>query len=192
MGLEDLSLFRSVLGSTVLYPSDAVSAERLTEEALSTPGIVYLRTTRPETPILYADDETFPVGGSKCLGASERDDLTIVSAGITVHEALAARELLKQQGIEARVIDSYSVKPLDEAGLRRAATETQRFLVVEDHVPEGGLGEAVAALVNGLATVRRLAVTSEPSSAKASELLDFHGISRAAIVKAAMELVASG
>lgn len=191
MGLEDLAMFRAVLGSTVLYPSDAVSAERLTEEALSTRGIVYLRTTRPETPILYANDETFRVGGSKCLRTSSRDDLTIVAAGITVHEALAAHGLLEQQGIAARIIDAYSIKPLDEQAILRAASETKRLLVVEDHVPEGGLGEAVAGVTGGLAAIRRLAVSSEPRSAKAAELLDFHGISRNAIAKAAMELVAT-
>jgi transketolase len=191
MGLEDLAMFRAVLGSTVLYPADAVSAERLTEEALTTLGIVYLRTTRPETPILYGNDEMFPVGGSKCLRSSARDDITLVGAGITVHEALAAYELLAQQGITARVIDAYSVKPLDAGALVRAATETKRVLVVEDHVPEGGLGEAVSALIGGLAPTRRLAVSVEPRSGKAAELLEFHGISRHAILRAAMDFVAT-
>jgi transketolase len=189
MGLEDLAIFRALRGVTVLYPSDAVSAERLAEEAVLTPGIVYVRTTRPDTPILYANEETFPVGGSKLLRSSPGDQLTIVAAGITVHEALAACESLKQRNVSARVIDAYSVKPLDIAELRRAALETGRILVVEDHAPEGGLGEAVAAAIGGLAPVECLAVRSAPRSGSMAELLAAHGICRDAIADVALALI---
>jgi transketolase len=190
MGLEDLAWFRSILGSTVLYPADAVAAERLTEEALRTRGIVYLRTTRAETPVIYDNEAAFPVGGSRCLRSSSRDQLTIVAAGITVHEALAAASTLEQDGVWARVIDAYSVKPLDADAIRQAAGETRRVLVVEDHVVEGGLGEAVAAAVTGVAPVRQLGVLREPRSGKSDELLDLHGISARAIAAAATELLA--
>lgn len=189
MGLEDLAMFRSVLGCTVLYPADAVSAERLTEEAARAPGIVYLRTTRPETPILYDNDELFPVGGSKVLRSSERDRLTIVAAGITVHEALDAHERLLGQGIAARVVDAYSIKPIDAQQLQRCARDTGRVLVVEDHVYEGGLGDAVAMTLGGAVPVRRLAVGFAPRSGKTEQLLDMHGISSRGIVDAAFGLL---
>jgi transketolase len=189
MGLEDLAMFRAVLGSTVLYPSDAVSAERLTEEALRCTGIVYLRTTRPETSVLYSNDESFPVGGSKLLRSSEHDQVAIVAAGITVHEALAAFEELGKQGMPTRVIDAYSVKPLDESTIQRAARETRGVVVVEDHAFEGGLGDAVSAAIGDIAPVRRLAVRSEPRSGSMAELLDAHGISRRSIVEVATALV---
>jgi transketolase len=191
MGLEDLALFRAVLGCTVLYPSDAVSAERLTEEAARTPGIVYLRTTRPETPILYDNDELFPVGGSKLLRVSERDQLTIVSAGITLHEALEAHDILGGMGIRARVVDAYSVKPLDAKRMQVSARETGRVLVVEDHVHEGGLGDAVSMAIAGLAPVRRLAVGFGPRSGKTKELLDMHGISSRCIADEALVMLAN-
>jgi transketolase len=189
MGLEDLAMFRAILGSTVLYPCDAVSAERLTETAAKTKGIVYIRTTRPKTPVLYANDEAFPVGGSKLLRASDRDRLTIIAAGITVHEALAAWEALREKGIFVRVLDAYSVKPIDEPAIRQAARETARLLVVEDHAYEGGLGDAVAAASGGLAELRRLAVSSEPRSGPSAALLELHGISRHRIAAAAITLL---
>src|SRR5690606_18803520 len=120
-------------------------AERLTALAVTTPGIVYLRTLRPKTPVVYRAGEEFAIGGSKTLRSSDRDDVAIVAAGITVHEALAAHETLAARGIATRVIDAYSIKPLDVTALERAARETRLIVVVEDHVPEGGLGEAVAA-----------------------------------------------
>ena len=188
MGLEDIALFRAVLGSTVLYPCDAVSAERLTEQAARTEGIVYLRTSRGKTPVIYDNDEAFPVGGSKTLRASAKDAVTVVAAGVTVHEALAAYAELARQGITVRVIDLYSVKPLDSEALARAAEETKALLVVEDHWPEGGIGEAVSAAVGHLAPVHRLAVTGEPRSGKPEQLLERHGISRSAIVRQVLEL----
>ena len=189
MGLEDLALFRSVFDSTVLYPCDAVSAERLTELAAATPGIVYIRTTRPKTAVIYPNDETFVVGGSKVLRRSAQDVATLVAAGITVREALLAHESLLRQGIASRVIDAYSVKPLDVAALTQAAQETGRLLVVEDHVAEGGLGEAVAGAVGYLAPVNRLAITAHPYSGSQAELLLRLGIDHQAIKQYVLELV---
>ncbi|MGH8718521.1 MAG: transketolase [Burkholderiales bacterium] len=188
MGLEDLALFRAVQGSTVLCPCDAVSAERLTEEAVKTPGIVYLRTLRPKTPVIYSVTETFLVGGSKMLKSSERDAVTLVAAGITVHEALAAHESLRAHGISARVIDAYSVKPLDADALARAARETRLLVVIEDHFAEGGLGEAVTASVGSTAPVHHLAVTGHPRSGTKDELLARHRIDRDAIVAAVLKI----
>jgi transketolase len=181
MGLEDLALFRSVFDSTVLYPCDAVGAERLTELAAATPGIVYIRTTRPKTAVIYPNDEVFAVGGSKTLRHSAQDVVTLVAAGITVREALLAHEALLKQGIASRVIDAYSVKPLDVVALTQAAQETGRLLVVEDHVAEGGLGEAVAGAVGYLAPVNRLAITAHPRSGSQAELLLRLGIDHRAI-----------
>jgi len=188
MGLEDIAMFRAVNGSTVLYPCDAVSAERLTEQAALTRGIVYIRTTRPKTPVIYPAAEQFPVGGSKVLRRSETDKLTIVAAGITVHEALAAYEKLKQRGIAVRVIDAYSIKPLDSNSIAAAARDTQGIVTAEDHWMEGGLGEVVATAVGTLAPVYRLAVNGEPHSGTQRELLERHGISRGAIERRIVEI----
>ncbi len=190
MGLEDLALFRTVFDSTVLYPCYAVSAERLTELAAATPGIVYIRTTRLKTAVIYPNDETFVIGGSKTLRRSAQDVVTLVAAGITVREALLAHDALLEQGIASRVIDAYSVKPLDVAALTQAAQETGRLLVVvEDHVAEGGLGEAVAGAVGDLAPVHRLAVTAHPRSGTQAELLLRLGIDHQAIEQYVLELV---
>jgi transketolase len=189
MGLEDLALFRAVLGSTVLYPSDAVAAERLTALAAATPGIVYIRTTRPKTPVIYTTEEDFVVGGSKTLRSSAQDRVSLIAAGITVHEALAAHDALSASGVASRVIDAFSVKPLDETTLAHAARETGLLLVVEDHFAEGGLGEAVAGAVGELAPVHRLAVRTHPRSASQSEQLARHGIDRQSIEQRVLELV---
>lgn len=189
MGLEDLATFRAVLDSTVLYPADAVSAERLTECALHTHGIVYLRTTRGKTPVLYDNEERFVVGGSKVLRRSDADVATLVGAGITVHEALAACDMLAARGVKVRVIDAYSVKPLDTATLIEAARETGLVITVEDHWREGGLGEAIAVAVCAHAPVHILAVTDEPRSGKPRELLEHHGIGRETIVRTVEALV---
>jgi transketolase len=189
MGLEDLALFRATLGSTVLCPSDAVSAERLTEEAVRTPGIVYLRTARPDTKVLYENDEDFSVGGSKCLRSSARDRVAIVAAGVTVHEALSASEQLAGDEIPVRVVDAYSLKPIDRDAIRRHAHECGRVITVEDHLSAGGLGDAVAEVLEGAVPVVRLAVTSVPRSGKAAELLESQGISSSAIVAAVVELL---
>jgi transketolase len=190
MGLEDLAMFRAVIGSTVLYPCDAVSSERLTELAAQIPGIVYIRTSRPKTPVLYSNSEEFPVGGSKTLRSSKDDRCTVVGGGITVHEALTAYESLKKQGISIRVIDAYSVKPLDSDALTKAAKETGQLIVVEDHWVDGGLGDAVAAAAGSIAPVHRLAVSKEPRSGKPEELMDRYGISHRAIEQRISDLMA--
>jgi transketolase len=190
MGLEDLAMMRALIGATVLYPSDAVSAERLTEQAALNPGLFYIRTTRPRTAILYSNGEKFPIGGSKVLRSSDTDVATIVAAGITVHEALAAHEQLKVRGINVRVIDAYSVKPIDAEGLRKAAAETREIVVVEDHALEGGLGSAVLEALSGLTVVHRLGVSGYPRSARPEELMQRHGISAAAIAAKVSDLAA--
>lgn len=185
MGLEDIALFRSLLDSVVLYPSDAMSCERLVEVAEHHPGTAYIRTTRGATPVLYTADQEFRIGGSMELRSSDQDVATVVGAGITVHEALAAHDMLLEKGTHIRVIDAYSVKPLDVQTLRRAAQETGAVLVVEDHRPEGGLGEAVAGALAGVnAQFVSLAVRKKPRSGKPEELLAFEEIDRDAIVAA--------
>ncbi|THK35577.1 transketolase [Ensifer sp. MPMI2T] len=190
MGLEDMAMFRGLINSIVLYPADAVSAERLTEAAAHTEGIVYIRTTRPKTAVIYANDEDFPIGGSKTLHSSEEDRLTIVAAGITLHEALAAHDSLERRGIRTRVIDAYSVKPLDAETLSAAARETGHILVVEDHAIDGGLADAVSAAVGAAAPVHRLGVRELPRSGKKDELLDRSGISRRSIEEKAVQIAA--
>ncbi|MDO8576609.1 MAG: transketolase [bacterium] len=189
MGLDDMAMFRSILGSTVIYPSDAVSCEKLTEAAGGHAGVCYIRTTRQATPVIYDNAEQFPLGGSKTLRKSARDVATVVAAGITLHEALDAYEVLKKEGILVRVIDLYSVKPLDVKTLKKAAKETGVIVTVEDHHIEGGMGEAVAsALAPYAATVESLAVRKIPRSGKPEELLAYEGISSAAIVKKVREI----
>lgn len=190
MGLEDLAMMRAVAGSTVFYPSDAVSMERLVEQAAKLEGIVYLRGTRMKTPVLYRNDEEFPVGGAKVLCQSDSDSVTVVAAGVTLHEALKAHDTLKKEGTNLRVIDLYSVKPVDRRTLLAAAHATANtLLVVEDHFPEGGLGEAVlGALAEDGVRVVQLAVTQLPTSGKPEELLDAVGISAAKIAARAREL----
>ncbi|MFJ5679628.1 transketolase [Streptomyces sp. NPDC093097] len=192
MGLEDLAMMRAVHGSTVLYPSDATSAAALTAAMADLDGISYLRATRGGYPVLYASDETFPVGGSKTLQHGKQDRVTLVGAGVTLHECLAAAEHLAADGIQARVIDLYSVKPLDAAALARAAQETGALVVAEDHHPEGGLGEAVLSALAATGShpaFAHLAVANLPGSGTADELLDAAGISHAHIARAARALV---
>ena len=184
MGLEDIGMFRSLLGSVVLYPSDGVSADKLTEEAAKHQGVVYIRTTRKETPILYRASEKFPIGGSKVLRKSQSDQVTVIGAGITLHEALKAYDKLKSEGILIRVIDLYSISPLDVKTLKRAASETEAIITVEDHHIAGGMGEAVAAALSGTGKpVYIMAVAKMPHSGKPDELLEYEGISASAIVK---------
>ncbi len=187
MALEDLAEFRAINGSTVLYPCDGNQTARLVRQMADIEGISFLRTTRANTAVLYGPDETFPVGGSRTL--REGDDVAIVAAGITVHEALAAAETLAADGIEARVIDLYSVKPVDEETLRAIGSP---IVTVEDHRPEGGLGEAVLSALAGADERRRvtvLAVRELPHSGKPAELLAAAGIDAAAIEAAARQLV---
>jgi transketolase len=192
MALEDLVMMRAVCGSTVLYPSDAVSAAVLVEEMAKTGGISYMRTTREKTPIIYKKDEKFPIGGSKVVRESSEDAATVIAAGITLHEALKAYEQLKSAGINIRVIDLYSVKPVDKATLARAARETGALIVVEDHWFEGGMGDAVldafADSDAALPKVIKLAVRSMPGSGTPDELLDAAGISARHIVEAVKRL----
>lgn len=184
MGLEDIAMFRSILDSVVLYPSDAVSTERLVEEAIRHEGIVYIRTTRKETPVLYGNEEGFEIGGSRVVRKSEKDAITIIAAGITLHEAIAACDMLAAEGIHVRVVDLYSVKPIDREMLREVALETHAIITVEDHYPEGGIGEAVrSALFDCPVPVYSLAVRRMPRSGKPQELLEYEGISRDAIVR---------
>jgi transketolase len=190
MGLEDVAMFRSVLTSTVLHPCDATSTERLVEAAAAHTGIVYLRTMRQATPVIYESDETFPVGGSKVLRQGASDRLTLVAAGATVHEALKAYEQLQRDGITVRVIDAYSIKPIDVEVLRAAAEATGRIVTIEDHYPAGGLGEAVLqALADRPVPLTMLAVDKTPMSGTGDELRDFAGISAAAIVRTVQRLV---
>ena len=190
MGLEDIAMFRCLLNSVVLYPSDAVSTEKLVEESARHKGIVYLRTTRKETPVLYQNDETFPLGGSKVLRKSGVDRVTVAAAGVTLHEALAAYEALKAEGISVRVIDLYSVKPVDRVTLSEAAGATKAIITVEDHFAEGGIGEAVRSALADLRTpVHSLAVRNMPRSGKPDELLAYEEISKNAIIKKVKELL---
>ena len=183
MGLEDIALFRAILDSVVLYPCDAVSTERLVEAAARHQGIVFLRTTRMSTPVIYGNDEEFVIGGSKVLRQSATDIATVVAAGVTLHEALKAYEELKGQGINIRVIDLYSIKPLDEAALHEAAKTSKAIITVEDHYPEGGMGEAVSSALSGFAVpIHALAVRKKPKSGKPEELLDYEEISHRSIV----------
>ena len=190
MALEDLAMMRAVHGSTVLYPSDANQTAKLVAEMADQDGIVYLRTTRAATPVVYGTDEEFPIGGSRVL--RDGNDLTIVGAGITLHEALKAADRLSAEGIDARVIDLYSVKPVDAATLRAAAEETGRIITVEDHWSEGGVGDAVLEVLADAeqpARVVRLAVRDMPGSGKPAELLAAAGIDAAHIAEAAHALV---
>ncbi|MYX25742.1 transketolase [Streptomyces sp. SID8381] len=192
MGLEDLAMMRTIHGSTVLYPSDANQAAKLVAAMADLDGIRYLRTSRGESPVIYGPDEEFPVGGSKVLRASDGDRLTVVAAGVTLHEALKAADALHEEGIPVRVIDLYSVKPVDRATLRRAAEETGCLLTVEDHREEGGLGDAVCeAFLDGRPTPRlvRLAVRTMPGSASPEEQLHAAGIDAESIAASARLLV---
>ena len=182
MALEDLAMFRAVHSSTVLYPSDAISAERLTESMARRPGINYLRTSRPKTPILYSKDEKFPIPGFKVLRQSAQDRVTVIGAGITLHETLKAADELKAGGTAIRVIDLYCVKPIDGKALAEHVNATGgRLVTVEDHWPEGGIGDAVLAALAGAGVAptkfRLLAVTGMPHSGKPDELIDAFGIS---------------
>ncbi|HEX6738960.1 MAG TPA: transketolase [Vicinamibacteria bacterium] len=190
MALEDLAMMRALLKATVLYPSDAVSAERLVELAAQTEGIVYIRTSRPKTPVLYPNEERFVVGGSKVVRQSDKDVATVVGAGVTLHEALGAHQRLAAEGIAIRVIDLYSVSPVDVETLRRAAAETKLVVTVEDHNLHGGIGEAVAGALAGAARVEMLGVHSLPRSGKPAELMAAHGIDADAIVKAVRRALA--
>jgi transketolase len=190
MALEDLAMMRAVPSCAVVYPSDAVCAERLLEAMAYHPGPAYMRTSRPKTPILYPADHVFRIGGSSVLRSSGADRATLVGAGVTLFEALKAHDALAASGIATRVIDLYSLQPIDEATLRKAAKETGLIVTVEDHYPAGGVGEAVESAVAGEGVkVVRLAVREIPRSGKPDELLEKFGISARHIVEAVQALV---
>jgi transketolase len=194
MALEDLAMMRAVHGSTVLYPSDATSAAALVAGMADLEGISYMRTTRGSYPVLYGASEQFPVGGAKVLRSSAADQVTLVGAGVTLHESLAAADRLQAEGISARVIDLYSVKPVDTRTLTEAAAATGgRLVIAEDHHPEGGLGAAVLdALTESRPvslSVVHLAVREMPGSGTGPELLDAAGINASHIAAAARSLV---
>ncbi|MCM0676110.1 transketolase [Micromonospora phytophila] len=194
MGLEDLAAMRAVQGSTVLYPSDAVSCAALVAQMPDRKGVNYLRTTRGKYPVLYDNDDAFPVGGSKLLRGGGDDHVALIGAGVTVHNCLAAADELAREGINARVIDLYSVKPLDRERLLDAVRDTGgRLVVVEDHHPEGGLGSAVLESLADLAEpvrVAHLAVRGLPTSGTPDELMDQAGIGVSAVIAAARAAVA--
>jgi transketolase len=194
MALEDLAMMRAVHGSTVLYPSDATSTAALVKAMADLDGVSYIRTTRGGYPVLYENGESFPVGGSKVLRSADADQVTLIGAGVTLHACLAAADRLGEEGISARVIDLYSVKPVDVATLSAAAAATGgRLVVAEDHHPEGGLGSAVVdALTEAGRTelaVARLAVRVMPGSGTTDELLGEAGIDAAHIADAARRLL---
>jgi transketolase len=185
MALEDLAMMRAIAGSVVLYPSDAVSTEKLLEQMAQKKGICFLRTSRPKTPVIYNNDEQFPIGGAKVVRQNAGDKATVVAAGVTLHEALKAADALKAEGIGITVIDAYSIKPLGRDVIKAAAQKTGHTVItVEDHYIEGGLGDAVAGelSVEGI-KVHKLAVNALPRSGKADELLAHFGIDAAAIAK---------
>lgn len=185
MALEDIAMMRSILDSTVLYPSDAISTIKLVDQMRTHKGISYMRLTREKTPLLYSHSEEFPIGGSKIVKSSDEDKAVIVTAGITLHEAIKAYDKLKQEGISIAVIDAYSVKPLDTKTIEQYARRTGHVIVVEDHYPDGGLGDAVHRALDGLQVkFTHLAVSKIPRSGQPEELLKYEEIDAAAIVKA--------
>jgi transketolase len=192
MALEDIASIRAIHSSVVLHPCDANQTAKLVAAMADTKGIVFLRTLRPNTPVIYDADEEFGVGGSRVVRSSDEDEVTIVGAGITVHEALEAAETLEGEGVSARVIDLYSIKPIDTETLQAAAEATGRIVTVEDHFPEGGIGDAVLAAlaeVDEHPRVVKLAVREMPRSGKPEELLHAYGIDAESIATAVRQLV---
>ena len=198
MALEDLAMMRAVHGSTVLYPCDGNQTAQLVAEMADQTGIVFLRTTREKTPVIYRPDDKFPIGGSKVIRTSDHDQVAIIGAGITLHEAVKAYDQLKSEGITVRVIDAYSVKPIDTKTLQQAARDTGgKLVVVEDHWFEGGLGDAVLDAFAGnedtptseLPRVLKLAVRKMPGSGKPDQLMDAAGITASHIVAAVRRLL---
>jgi transketolase len=194
MALEDLAMMRTVHGSTVLHPCDANQTARLVAEMADTEGISFLRTLRPSTPVIYAPDEKFPIGGSKVLRSSDQDRVTVVATGITVHNAIEACEKLQEESVAVRLIDAYSIKPIDASTLREAVRTTGgRLVVAEDHWPEGGLGEATLSALAEDGTegleFEHLAVNGMPTSGSPQELMDAAGISAEHIASAVRKLL---
>ena len=189
MGLEDIAMFRTLLECVVLYPADGISTEKLVEKAATHFGNVYIRTTRMDTPIIYSNEDDFIIGGSKVVKESNNDVVTICAAGVTLHEALKAYEKLKKENILVRVIDVYSIKPIDKDSIRKAQKETKAILTVEDHYAEGGIGEAVKSVASEKSSVYILAVRKIPRSGKPYELLNYEEISYEAIIKKVKEII---
>jgi len=189
MGLEDIAMFRTLLECVVLYPADGISTEKLVEKAATHFGNVYIRTTRMDTPIIYSNEDDFIIGGSKVVKESNNDVVTICAAGVTLHEALKAYEKLKKENILVRVIDVYSIKPIDKDSIRKAQKETKAILTVEDHYAEGGIGEAVKSVASEISPVYILAVRKIPRSGKPYELLNYEEISYEAIIKKVKEII---
>jgi len=189
MGLEDIAMFRTLLECVVLYPADGISTEKLVEKAAKHFGNVYIRTTRMDAPIIYSNGDDFIIGGSKVVKESNNDVVTICAAGVTLHEALKAYEKLKKENILVRVIDVYSIKPIDKDSIRKAQKETKAILTVEDHYAEGGIGEAVKSVATEKSPVYILAVRKMPRSGKPYELLNYEEISYEAIIKKVKEII---
>ena len=191
MALEDLAMMRAIEGSTVLYPSDAIATEQAVRLAAEHRGIVYIRTSRPKTPVIYSADEQFEIGRAKIVKQSGEDRATIVSSGVTLFEALAAYDQLKAEGIAVRVIDLFSIKPVDEETLRTAGKATNNLVItVEDHSAWGGLGDAVASAASPSGIrVYQLAVREVPRSGKPEELLEAYGIDRASFAGTVKKLI---
>ena len=186
MGLEDIAMFRAIQESIIFYPADAIATQRLVEIAAENEGIFYIRTNRPATPVIYKESEGFAIGGSKVVRSSKDDKLTVVSCGVTLIEAIKAADQLAKQGMNIRVIDAYSIKPIDETTIKEAAKETGNVMItIEDHYFEGGLGDAVLNVFanENKVKVYKLAVCKMPISGKPDELLNYEGISASAIVK---------
>jgi transketolase len=191
MGLEDLAMMRAIAGSVVLYPCDAVSAEKLVEQMIAHKGVSYLRTSRPKTAVIYGNDQSFKIGGANVLRQSPNDKVTVVAAGVTLYEALKAADALKNEGIGISVVDAYSIKPLAKDVILAAAQKTNHLVVtVEDHYAEGGLGDAVAVeLSTEGVRVHKLAVRELPHSGKPAELMAKYGIDAQAIISKVKSLL---
>jgi len=189
MGLEDIAMFRTLLDSVVLYPSDGISTEKLVEKAAEHFGNVYIRTTRMETPVIYDDKDIFEIGGSKVLKESKDDQVTVCAAGITLHEALKAYDILKKEDILLRVIDLYCIKPIDRNTILKAQRETKAIITVEDHFAQGGLGEAVKSAASEKKPVFMLSVEKMPRSGEPFELLEYEGISSNSIIKKVKSII---
>ncbi len=190
MGLEDIAMFRSILKSTVFYPCDAVSMEKLTKIAAQNKGIYYIRTTRADTPVIYDKNEEFEVGGHKVLKKSDKDEAVLIGAGITLHESIKAYQALSQKGINVRVIDLYSIKPINKEKLLKSLKGIKKIITIEDHFPAGGLGEAIKSkLSDQNKSVFKMAVRKVPRSGSKEKLLNYENISKKAIVKKVEEVL---
>lgn len=192
MALEDLAMFRAIPGSTVFYPSDAVATERAVEIAANTKGICFIRTSRPNTPVIYKNEEPLTIGKANIIRSSDNDQALIIGAGVTLHEALKAADILAKSGINVRVMDPFTIKPIDQKAIIDNAVHTSgRIITVEDHYPEGGLGEAVLSAISEHPNLilRKLAVKEVPRSGKPDELLSYYGIDATTIVKEVQDFI---